>query len=69
VWDRFTGTAENLGDELRAFADLSIVNELDVAEHEPAFLDRHTNYFRRVTTAGAELLSPAVAEEASRVLG
>jgi len=70
VWDRFTGTAEELGDDaLRDFADLSLVNELDVAEQVPGFVDEHGDYFRRLTASWQELLSPAVAAEASRVFG
>lgn len=70
VWDRFTGDGERLdGDRLREFADLSIVNELDVAEQSPAFLDRHGAYVRRLATSWEPLLSPAVAADARRVLG
>ena len=69
LWDRFTGAGEDLGpDELREFADLSLVNELDVAEHAPAFLDAHGEFFRRLTDTWAALLSPAVTAEARRVL-
>jgi hypothetical protein len=68
VRDRFTDAYEDLDDsELRAFADLSIVNELDVAEHSQEFLDRHGDYFRRLTTAWAPLLSPAVLSDARHV--
>jgi hypothetical protein len=39
VWDRFTGADELLDDgQLQASADLSIVNERDVAEQTDAFL-------------------------------
>jgi hypothetical protein len=70
VWDRFTGATERLAPEdLREFADLSIVNELDVAEQVPGFVDEHGDYFRRLTASWQELLSPAVAAEASRVFG
>jgi hypothetical protein len=70
VWDRFTGTAEDLADdELRAFADLSLVNELDVAEHAPGFVENHGDYFRRLTAAWQDLLSPAVLDDAHRVFG
>jgi hypothetical protein len=69
VWDRFTGLCEKLDtDDLRDIADLSIVNELDVAEHSLAFLDEHGDFFRRLTAAWAPLLSPAVTAEAQRVL-
>ena len=70
IWDRFTGDCHELDPErLRAFADLSIVNELDVAEHSATFLDRHGDFFRRLTTSWETLLSPAVAADARRVLG
>ncbi|RBY95994.1 hypothetical protein DQ237_12775 [Blastococcus sp. TF02-8] len=67
VHDRHTGAAEELDDEeLRAFADLSLVNEVDVAEHAPGFLDEHGGYFRRLTEQWAPALSPAVLAEARR---
>jgi hypothetical protein len=70
VHDRFTGDDEELSDEdLRDFADLSLVNELDVAEHAPGFLDRYGSYFRRLTAVWEPLLSPAVVADARRVLG
>jgi hypothetical protein len=70
VQSRFTGDDEELGPAtLRDFADLSLVNEVDVAEHDPGFLERHGDYFRRLTLAWTPLLSPAVAAEAARVFG
>jgi hypothetical protein len=70
IWDRFTGEChEPSADELRAFADLSLVNELDVAEHSADFLGRFGGYFRRLTTSWEPLLSPAVTADARRVLG
>jgi hypothetical protein len=69
VWNRFTGAAEYLGDdELREFVDLSLVNELDVAEHSPGFVEEHGDYFRWLTASWQALLSPAVVAEAERVL-
>ena len=56
-------------EEARAFAELSLVNELDVAEHSSGFLDRHGDYFRRLTVGWTPLLGTAVVEEARRVLG
>jgi len=53
---------------LRSFADLSLVNELDVAEHAPGFLDQHGTYFRRLTGAWSRTLSPSVVADARRVL-
>jgi hypothetical protein len=70
VWDRFTGADELLDEgQLRAFAELSIVNELDVAEHSEDFLARFGDYFRRLTATWSSLLSPAVAADARRVFG
>jgi hypothetical protein len=70
VRSRFTGDSEVLDDEdVRAFAVLSLVNELDVAEHSPDFVDRHGAYFRRLTTAWESLLTPAVVAESHRILG
>jgi hypothetical protein len=70
VWDRFTGEAEDLTpDDLQEFADLSLVNELDMAEHAPGFLERHGDYFRRLTTAWTPILSSAVTAEARRIVG
>ncbi|NEM07590.1 hypothetical protein GCU54_16445 [Geodermatophilus normandii] len=70
VWDRFTGeVSEPAPDELRAFADLSLVNELDVAEHSPGFLDRYGDLLRRLAGSWEPLLSPAVVADARQVLG
>jgi hypothetical protein len=56
-------------EEARAFAELSLINELDVAEHSSGFLDRYGDYFRRLTVGWAPLLGTPVVEEARRVLG
>lgn len=70
VWDRFTGEDHELAfDECRAFADLSLVNELDVAEHSPSVLDQYGAYFRRLTAAWEPLLSPRIGADARRVFG
>jgi hypothetical protein len=70
VWDRFTGGARSLAPEqVRPFTDLSIVNELDVAEQDPAFVTRHGDYFRGLFAGWAPLASPAVLAEARRILG
>jgi hypothetical protein len=67
---RFTGTCESPPpDELRAFVDLSIVNELDVAEHDPAIAARHGDHLRDIFARWAPLASPAVLADAGRVLG
>jgi len=68
LWNRFTGGSEILDEnDLRAFADLCLVNEVDIAEHAVDFLDRHGDYFRRLITAWAPVLSPAVLADARTV--
>ena len=70
VHDRHTGTAEELDDDrLRDFADLSLVNEIDVAEHATGFLDQHGPFLRRLTQQWAPVLSPAVLADARRTFG
>ena len=70
IRDRFTGDSDVLdGRQLRAFADLSIVNELDVAQHSESFLDEHGAYFRRLTTAWEPLLSAPILADARAVFG
>jgi hypothetical protein len=69
VWNRFTGHAEHPGAaELRPFVDLSIVNELDVAEHDAEVRRRYGGYFRDLFASWAPLASPPVVAEAERVL-
>jgi hypothetical protein len=69
IWSRFTGHVESpTVAELRAFADLSIVNELDVAERDPAIAEKHGDYFRGVFADWTDLASPAVISEAEKVL-
>ncbi|WP_104526347.1 DUF6817 domain-containing protein [Blastococcus atacamensis] len=71
VHDRHTGAATELDDQqLRDFADLSLVTEIDVAEHgPPGFLDEHGGYFRRLTEEWAPVLSPEVVAAARRAFG
>jgi hypothetical protein len=70
VWDRFTGRAEQLAAaELRPFVDLSIVNELDVAEQDPEIRRRYGDYFRGLFASWAPLASPPVIADAERALG
>ena len=70
VRDRFTGGTLTLTPEqVRPFTDLSIVNELDVAEQDPGFVPRHGAYFRTLFASWTPLASPAVLAEAHRVLG
>ncbi len=70
TWDRHTGGAETLdADQVRDLADLSLVNEIDVAEHAPGFLERYGAYFRRLTGAWEPVLTSTVAAEARSVFG
>jgi hypothetical protein len=67
--DRFTGTVEPLEpDDLRAFADLSIVNELDLVERDPAIGERFGDYFRDVFGSWSPVASPEVMRDARSVL-
>ncbi|GAB3839467.1 DUF6817 domain-containing protein [Dactylosporangium cerinum] len=69
VWNRFTDTVESLdADVLRPFADLTIVNELDVVEQDPAVAARHGDYFRSLFASWARIASAAVLADAGRVL-
>jgi hypothetical protein len=69
IRSRFNGACESPPpDELRAFVDLSIVNELDVAEHDPAIAAKYGDYFRDIFAGWSHLASPAVVAEAERVL-
>ena len=67
---RFTGTCEAPPPaELRAFVDLSIVNELDVVEHDPVMAAKYGDFFRDIFGRWASLASPPVLADAERVLG
>lgn len=69
VHDRFTGETDVLTPgEAQAFAELSLVNELDVAEHAPGFLEQHGDFFRRLAADWAPLLRSPVVAEAHRIL-
>jgi hypothetical protein len=69
IHNRFTGHVEAPAPaQLRAFTDLSIVNELDVAEQDPEIAGKYGDYFRDVFAGWAALASPAVIAEARRVL-
>ena len=48
---------------------MSLVDELDVAGRDPGFLDRYGACVRRLTGSRRPLLTPAVYDEARRVLG
>jgi hypothetical protein len=69
VHDRFTGQPQRLNAvQLVWFVDLSIVNELDVIEQNPAMLEKHGTYFGDLFTRWAPATSPTVIAEAHRVL-
>ncbi|WP_127504391.1 DUF6817 domain-containing protein [Actinoplanes solisilvae] len=67
---RFTGNAESpTPAELRAFADLSIVNELDVFERSAEIAAKAGDYFRSVFPTWEPLASPSVMADCRRTLG
>jgi len=69
IRSRFTGNVEAPTPAgLRDFADLSIVNELDVVEQDPEIAREHGDYFRDVFAGWAALASPSVIADARRVL-
>jgi hypothetical protein len=69
VWDRFEGSVETLGPhELRDFVDLSIVNEIDVLAHSPELARTHGGRLAGVIAGWRPLASPAVLEDADRIL-
>ncbi|MET8311601.1 DUF6817 domain-containing protein [Micromonospora sp. NPDC005173] len=69
VHDRFTGHATVLAaDQIVPFVDLSIVNELDVIERNPAMLDKHGDYFHDLFTRWAPATSPAIAGDVRRTM-
>lgn len=69
VFDRFTRQVGTPGEtRLRSLVDLSIVNEMDVIEHDPAVADRHGAYFRKLFASWAPIASEQVISDAQRVL-
>jgi len=69
VHDRFTGrTRQLVASQLVSFVDLSVVNELDVIEQNPAMLEKYGGYLRDLVTRWAPVTSPTVVAEARRVL-
>jgi hypothetical protein len=69
VCDRFTGSSSTLEpEELRGFADLSIVNELDVVEHSREIAEKYGEYFRTLFEAWAPIASAPVIADARQVL-
>jgi len=69
VWNRFDGSVELLGPtDLRAFVDLSVINELDVLERAPAIAEKYGQYFRDLFAGWHPLASPQVMADADAVL-
>ncbi|GAA3763725.1 DUF6817 domain-containing protein [Micromonospora maritima] len=69
VFDRFAGRVRTPDPaRLRSLVDLSIVNELDVVEHDPEIADRYGAYFRDLFASWAPLASEQVVRDAQRVL-
>ncbi|MET8090739.1 DUF6817 domain-containing protein [Micromonospora sp. NPDC005220] len=69
VFDRFAGQVRTPSEaQLRSHVDLSIVNELDVIEHDAALAERHGAYFRELFASWAVLASAQVIRDAQRVL-
>jgi hypothetical protein len=69
VFDRFVREVRTPNAaRLRSLIDLSIVNELDVIEHDPAVADRHGAYFRELFASWASVASEQVIRDAQRVL-
>ena len=69
VCNRFTNNIESLDRVLlQPFVDLSIVNELDVVEQDPAVAQRYAAYFRSLFTSWARVASAPVMAEARQVL-
>ncbi|MFF0468565.1 DUF6817 domain-containing protein [Micromonospora zamorensis] len=69
VFDRFAHQVRTPdAAQLRSLVDLSIVNELDVLEQDPAVADRHGTYFRDLFASWAPLASEPVIRDAQRVL-
>jgi hypothetical protein len=69
VTDRFTGTSEELGAvDLRDFVDLTIVNELDVLDHDPERAPDLGPFLQDQIPRWQSLASPAVLAESQRLL-
>ncbi|MER5458432.1 DUF6817 domain-containing protein [Micromonospora sp. NPDC002389] len=69
VFDRFTGRMlVPDAARLRALVDLTIVNELDVIERDPAVADQYGSYFRDLFASWAPLASAQVVSDVQRVL-
>ena len=69
VTDRFTGTSEELGAaDLRDFADLTIVNELDVLDNDTERAENLRPFLQELLPRWKSVASPAVFTEAQRIL-
>lgn len=69
VADRFTGTSEELGAaDLRDFVDLTIVNELDVLDHDPERALELGPFLQEQIPRWQSLASPEVLADANRAL-
>ena len=68
--DRFTGIVEDVPpDEVRAFAELTMANELDVAAHSPSVRAEHGDALRQLFEAWRDVVSPQAYTDVERVLG
>jgi hypothetical protein len=68
VVDRWSGQSVVLCDaDATAFADLSIVNELDVSEQDPSIAERYGSYFRSVFASWRGVASPSLMSEVDRL--
>jgi hypothetical protein len=69
IWSRFDEhCAAPTPEDLRAFVDLSIVNELDVYERSAEIAAKAGDYFRSLFPTWLPLASPQVAADARTVL-
>ena len=69
VTDRFTGDVTRLdGERLKAFADLSLVHELDVIAQSPVIFERNEAYFTELFTAWEPVVSEPLVKEARQLL-
>jgi hypothetical protein len=68
--DRFTGAIETAEEPaVRAFAELTVANELDVIAHSPAFRREHGPAMAARFGRWSEVLSPAACTEVTTMLG
>jgi hypothetical protein len=70
VVNRFTNQVETLDPaQLQPFVDLTMVNELDVMEQDPAVAAEHGTYLRTLFASWAAVASPGINRDAVRLLG